>query len=180
LAPGRPYRVSFDINYRPALWDDQETAAATLLALARGADIVLVGLDEAQALWGDALKTPTDVRNLLPDPHILVVKDAAKAASAFTGNDTVTVPALSVNVVEPVGAGDAFAAGFLTGLLRDEPPSRALRLGHLTAAAALQVTSDHGPLPPASVIASLLAAPPELWCSTRLPLHPSGTTADPG
>ncbi|BFO18818.1 hypothetical protein SHKM778_52060 [Streptomyces sp. KM77-8] len=59
------------------------------------------------------------------------------------------MPALRTTVVEPVGAGDAFAAGFLAGLLRGTTVTRALRLGHLTAVSALKVTGDHGPLPDA-------------------------------
>lgn len=170
LAPDRPYRASFDVNYRPALWESREVAATTLLALAQRADIVLVGLDEARSLWGAAAGTPGQLRTLLPCPGTLVVKDGDRAATAFVGTEAVTVPALTVEVVEPVGAGDAFAAGFLAGVLHGQATGRALRLGHLTAAAALSVATDHGPLPPPSALASLLAADPEQWRSTRLPL----------
>lgn len=91
------------------------------------------------------------------------MKDGAHAATAFTGADAHTVPALTVRVAEPVGAGDAFAAGFLSGLLREMPVERALRLGHLTAASALRVAADHGPLPDPVVLASLLETDAETW-----------------
>jgi 2-dehydro-3-deoxygluconokinase len=187
LSGDRP--VSFDVNYRPALWD--EPPAEPLRELAQAADIVFVGLDEARALWGDNLQAPNDVRLVLPAPRILVVKDGPRAATAFrraapasdadahvadghvadardgvtrdaatrdaVTRDVVTrVPALAVDVVEPVGAGDAFAAGFLAGLLRGEPTERCLRLGHVTAASALSVTGDHGPLPNAAELDDLL------------------------
>lgn len=161
LRPGRPYAVSFDVNHRPALWGD-EPAAGILRSLAARADIVLVGLDEAQALWGETL-TADAVRALLPDPHVLVVKDGSRAATAYVGPDTYTVRAPKVRVVEPVGAGDAFAAGFLAGMRRYDDPVRALRLGHLTAASALRVTSDHGPLPPPHRTRELLAAGETDW-----------------
>jgi hypothetical protein len=74
------------------------------------------GVDEAQDLWGSDLET-TCVRRLLPRPRILVVKDGARSATAFGEEDVCTVPALPTKVVEPVGAGDAFAAGSLAGLL---------------------------------------------------------------
>ncbi|MFE5092398.1 sugar kinase [Streptomyces sp. NPDC056638] len=154
--------VSFDVNHRAALWPDG-TAAVVLLGLARRADITFVGLDEAQALWGDGLGDAFAVRDLLPDPRILVVKDGARAATAFDGSEVHTVPAPRVEVVEPVGAGDAFAAGFLAGLLRGEDIVRALRLGHLTAGAALRVTGDHGPLPDRARLAALLDETPEEW-----------------
>ncbi|MFE3167891.1 sugar kinase [Streptomyces sp. NPDC059224] len=144
-AAERPYAISFDVNHRAALWPDG-TAPTTLRALADRADIALVGLDEAQALWGEDL-TVTGVRDLLPGPRILVVKDGARAATAVTADGLRTVPALRTTVVEPVGAGDAFAAGFLAGLLHGGTTDRALRLGHITAVSALKVTGDHGPLP---------------------------------
>ncbi|MFD9871167.1 sugar kinase [Streptomyces niveus] len=165
LRPGRPYAVSFDVNHRPALWGD-EPAAGVLLSLAARADIVLVGLDEAQALWGTVLPDdagPDAVRALLPQPRVLVVKDGARAATAYVGPGTYTVRAPKVRVVEPVGAGDAFAGGFLASLTRDGDPVRALRLGHLTAASALRVTADHGPLMPPDRTRELLTAGETVW-----------------
>lgn len=157
-----PHPVSFDVNHRPALWAGR-AAPGVLRELAGRADLVFVGLDEAQALWGAGLSGPDDVRALLPGPRLLVVKDGARAATAYDGTTPYTVPALRVDVVEPVGAGDAFAAGFLAGLHRGEPLERALRLAHVTAGAALRVTGDHGPLPPADRIRALLALPDEEW-----------------
>jgi len=145
LSAGVPRPViSFDVNYRPAVW--RESPDDLLRRLAQAADIVFVGLDEAQTLWGEALRDPDDVRALLPSPRILVVKDGASAATAYHGDTRAIVPALPVEVVEPVGAGDAFAAGFLAGHLRGQPAEHCLRKGHLTAASALSVTGDHGPL----------------------------------
>jgi 2-dehydro-3-deoxygluconokinase len=160
--------VSFDVNHRPAVWRGAAEPPGTLLRrLAQAADIVFVGLDEAQGLWGDGLREPAHVRALLPAPRILVVKDGSTAATAFFGESGACVPALAVDVVEPVGAGDAFAAGFLAGLLRGHGAERCLRLGHVTAAAALSVTGDHGPLPDAPEIDRLLDLAPEAWAATR-------------
>ncbi|GAA5705753.1 sugar kinase [Streptomyces avermitilis] len=157
----RPYAISFDVNHRPALWPSG-AAAAVLRDLADRADITFVGLDEAQELW-DADLEAADVRRLLPHPRLLVVKDGGHAATAFSEEGTWTVPALRTDVVEPVGAGDAFAAGFLAGLLRGEDVRRALRLGHITAASALKVTGDHGPLPDSADIERLLDMPTQEW-----------------
>ncbi|MFJ7628041.1 sugar kinase [Streptomyces sp. NPDC097595] len=161
-ADERPCPVSFDVNHRAALWPP-DTAATVLLGFARRADITFVGLDEAQALWGGHLGDAAAVRALLPEPRVLVVKDGGVAATAFDGDRVHTVPAPRVEVVEPVGAGDAFAAGFLAGLLRGEEPVRALRLGHLTAGAALRVTGDHGPLPGPDRLKALLDADAAEW-----------------
>ena len=136
-----PLPVSFDVNYRPALWPVPD-AAPVLAHLAGRADIAFVGLDEAGVLWGAA--TAGDVRALLPGPRVLVVKDGGTGAVSFGPSGTVFVAAPAVDVVEPVGAGDAYAAGYLYGVLRDLPEPARLRLGHLVAAAALRVTGDVG------------------------------------
>jgi 2-dehydro-3-deoxygluconokinase len=136
--------VSFDENHRPTLWDT-ETAGAALQPIAARSDIVFVGRDEAERLWGTV--TPAEVRALLPEVGELVVKDGSHGATTFVGGDAVFEPALQVDVVEEVGAGDAFAGGYLASLLSDPlegGPSidRRLRAGHARAALVLTTTSD--------------------------------------
>lgn len=141
---------SFDVNHRPALWSARE-AGPVLLALARRADVVFVGRDEAERLWG----TPAagDVRAVLPEVPTLVVKDAEHGATCFGGPDPVFVPAPPVDVVEEVGAGDAFAAGYLSGLLDGLPADRRLSLGHAVAGAVLRSRADTLDRPPEEVVA---------------------------
>ena len=139
--------VSFDINFRPGIWSVEE-AAPRLLALARKATVVLVGLDEAAVLWGCV--TAADVRALLPGVPYLVVKDSSIDATEFAlaadGTDTITVvPARRVEVVEPVGAGDAFAAGYLSSLILAAPSAERLERGHSRAAWALGSREDFRP-----------------------------------
>lgn len=145
--------VSFDVNYRPGLWPVEE-AAPVLLALSREADIVFVGRDEAEVLWGTT--TAEQVRELLPEPAVLVVKDGALGASSFGLEGQFWADALRVAVVETVGAGDAFAAGWLSGWLRGYDPIRRLRLGHLIASRAVQVVDDCPAMPSSQEIADHL------------------------
>ncbi|MGW8761728.1 sugar kinase [Streptomyces sp. NPDC055815] len=226
--PGRPL-VSFDVNHRAGLWRSGR-APGVLLELARRADVVFVGADEAEVLWGVA--DPAGVRAVLPEPAVLVVKGGGAGAVAFercaasfptppptpggvggpplpelgaspqppvrpsavpsnagrAGNpappafeargsgggapgygkgrgggeaprtDTVTpAPSPRVTVVSPVGAGDAFVAGFLSGTLRGLGMGARLRHGHLAAAAALTVPGDFA-APPRREHADRLAA----------------------
>ncbi len=95
-------------------------------------------------LWGAT--TAADVRELLPEVPILVVKDGPIAATEFGSDHTVAVPALQVEVVESVGAGDAFAAGWIHGFLNGSDAADRLTLGHLTAREALLSTTDQGDL----------------------------------
>jgi len=138
-----PGIVAFDVNHRPALWAPG-AAASALLPLARRADLVFVGLDEAECLWHTA--TADDVRALLPEPTTLVVKDGDVGATEYrraAGADYRTfVPAIPTKVVEAVGAGDAFAAGYLAALLRGADAAARLHGGHQRAHLVLQSTSD--------------------------------------
>jgi len=136
--------VSFDVNYRSVLWPDPHLAAEVILSVAVRADVVFVGLDEAQALWG--VGAADDVRDLLPESTRLIVKDGAVECTAFRGRDRVVVRALPVDVVEPVGAGDAFAAGWIHAFLSGLADDACLRLGHLMAGIALRSRSDTGEL----------------------------------
>ncbi|MDL4773246.1 MULTISPECIES: sugar kinase [Thermomonosporaceae] len=161
--PGR--LVSFDLNWRPALWRDRDTSV--LRPLLDAADIVLLGADEAAEALGTG--DPAELRALLPGPETIVVKDDAHRATALTRSaPPVEEPALSVEVVERVGAGDAFAAGYLTGTLRGYDQRRRLRLGHLAAASTLVVHGDHGPPPPPALVDDLLAATPGEWAATTV------------
>jgi 2-dehydro-3-deoxygluconokinase len=152
--------VSFDVNHRPRLWGPGE-AARRLLELTRLADIVFVGRDEAEELWGT--RTARDVRSLLPDVGRLVVKDAEHGATEFRGDGEEYVPAPAVEVVEPVGAGDAFAAGYLAGHLRGLDARGRLRLGHLCAGRVLRVVGDLADPPPARQVEELLGVPDDRW-----------------
>ncbi|WP_272498182.1 sugar kinase [Actinomadura litoris] len=179
LRPRDGQLVSFDLNWRPALWRRRGPGRpeAVLAPLLNAADIVLLGADEATAVLGTG--DPAELRALLPGPATLVVKDDAHHATALTrrstgagdavsGDSSVTEPALNVEVVEPVGAGDAFAAGYLTGTLRGYGPRRCLRLGHLAAAATLVVPGDHGPPPPPDLVDGLLRASAADWAATTV------------
>lgn len=144
---------SFDVNYRPRLWPVAK-AGPELASLANQADLVFVGLDEAQTLWGAS--TPADVRAILPKCATLVVKDGAVGATSFTDAGSWFVPAPKVDVIEPVGAGDAFAAGYLFGVLNGVGEEDRLRLGHRIAAVALTTVGDVGAVPPAADILDAL------------------------
>jgi 2-dehydro-3-deoxygluconokinase len=193
--PGRPL-VSFDVNHRAGLWRDPD-GPRVLLELARCADLVFVGDDEAEQAWG-VTGGPAAVREALPEPDVLVVKQGSRGATVFGAHRprTATAPGASargatsrtpamppgvfepaprVTVVSTTGAGDAFAAGFLSATLRQLPVRQRLRHGHLMAAAALTVPGDLA-APPARDHADRLAvldAP--AW--GRLRLGPGWTRA---
>ncbi|MFK4019567.1 sugar kinase [Streptomyces albogriseolus] len=198
--PGRPL-ISFDVNHRPGLWGEAY-GPEVLLDLARRADIVFVGEDEAEEAWG-LTGGPVALREALPEPDLVVVKQGAQGAVALpavrgqscrwggtggrdgtppspgcdtTPRPTATAPALKVDVVATTGAGDAFAAGFLSATLRDLPLTARLRHGHLAAAATLTAPGDLAAPPPRPLADRLAALDDPAW--GRLRLGPGWTDAD--
>ncbi|MEV0248722.1 sugar kinase [Nocardia sp. NPDC050712] len=160
--PRRGRLISFDLNYRPALWAGRTGAAADILARhVRGSDVVFLGADEAGAVFGtdDADR----LRALFPEPAQLIVKNNEHSVTGFAGPDRVEVPALALEITERIGAGDAFAGGYLAALLHGRPLDQRLRFGHLCAAAALTGTGDVAELPAAHRLAALAAGTESDW-----------------
>ncbi|WP_347108979.1 sugar kinase [Paenarthrobacter sp. S56] len=169
-APRNGRIISFDVNWRAALWAGQDRGV--LQRLANLADVVLVGKDEAEHAFGT--NDEAELRRLMPDPQVLVIKNEAISAIALTRDADGTsgtreeVPALSVSVVEPVGAGDSFAAGYLSGLLYGLGQKESLRRGHVAAACTLTVHGDRGPLPPAAELAAILDSSDAGWAAIHV------------
>jgi 2-dehydro-3-deoxygluconokinase len=78
------------------------------------------------------------------------------------------VPAPHVDVVATTGAGDAFAAGFLSATLRGLPLKTRLRHGHLHAAAALTAPGDLATPPTSDTADRLAAVADDVWGTLRL------------
>ncbi|WP_129837720.1 sugar kinase [Streptomyces sp. RFCAC02] len=140
--------VSFDLNHRARLWS-AERAATVLGALVPRVDVLFASTDEAAMLTGRPDATPEEnavsLRRL--GPGTVVLTDGAAGALSVTGAGTEHVPALRVTAVDPVGAGDSFVAGYLSGLLAGLPESGRMRRGATVAAACVATQGDWEGLP---------------------------------
>ncbi|KAF0845136.1 sugar kinase [Nocardia caishijiensis] len=166
--------ISFDLNYRPAVWGARIGAAADELAAhVRGADVVLLGADEATEIFGTG--DPGALRALFPEPAQLIVKNDKHTAIGFDGEQVVEVPALDLTVTERIGAGDAFAGGYLAALLHGADLRTRLRYGHLCAAAALTASGDAAKLPPPQELRHLAGLPDAVWTGLTYPPSADGT-----
>jgi 2-dehydro-3-deoxygluconokinase len=159
--------VSVDLNFRPRLWHDRDTAP--LDALVAQADLLFAGHDEAQAHFGHT--DPARLFAAFPRLDAVVLKEDAHRASVHRRDGRAThVPCLTVEVVEPVGAGDAFAAGFLTGLAEGRDDAASLRLGHALAALTLIGHGDRPLSVPTPAERETIAAAGDEWAGWRV--HP--------
>ena len=144
--------ISFDPNLRPALWPSQAVMADTLNRLAAHADLVLPGIAEGKILMGS--QDPATIADfyLRNGAKQVVVKLGAEGAYYQTrSGDTVShgtvagVPA--AQVVDPVGAGDGFAVGVISGLLEGLSLPDAIARGNAIGSRVVQFPGDSDGLP---------------------------------
>lgn len=133
--------VSFDPNLRLKLWSIEE-ARAILLPIAELADLFLPGLDELKLLY-DTEHEEVIFERLSTLKGTSIVKGGLGMNYVVYGSKIVEVPYTPVDhVVDTVGAGDAFCAGVLSGILRYGDPVEAVKLGNITGAMVVQAFGD--------------------------------------
>jgi 2-dehydro-3-deoxygluconokinase len=108
--------VSLDVNYRTRLWSPRQ-AGQTLGALLSHVDLVFGG-DAELTLLGSAGSVERCVEGIrTAGPTTVVRKRGAAGATAYGAFGQRDAAAVPVTVADPVGAGDAFVAGYLSALL---------------------------------------------------------------
>ncbi|MEO5921500.1 MAG: sugar kinase [Pseudolysinimonas sp.] len=118
--------VSFDVNHRSTLWRDRDPLN-TYREIAASSSIVFAGLDEARLLVGQDLDAADAARAIAElGPAQVVIKLGALGCVALIDGALHEVPAVAVNAVDTVGAGDAFVAGYLAELVAGLPAAARL------------------------------------------------------
>jgi 2-dehydro-3-deoxygluconokinase len=133
--------VSVDLNYRRALWGPDQ-ARDVFRDLARRADILLATEDEGRLLV-DADEPARLAAGLAAlGPAEVLVKLGERGAAAHIDDRPYPVPPRPVTVLDPVGAGDAFAAGYLASRCRRADAPERLAAAATAGAFAVTVAGD--------------------------------------
>lgn len=121
--------VSFDLNYREQLWTASE-ARAVIDDMIPYASLFKLGHDEAETIWGKGWSAKGYASHFQGiSGGIVVVTKGMDGAVAFDGESMVEQSGYSVDVLDPVGAGDAFVAGFLGSVFERYSLREFLNLG---------------------------------------------------
>jgi 2-dehydro-3-deoxygluconokinase len=149
--------VSLDVNYRRKLWSPA-AARAALAPLAAQADIVFAGLGEARLLLGVTSADPAVLAGKLTalGPAEVLVKQGEQGCTAVIDGVTRRQPGLPATVVDPVGAGDAFVAGYVASRLGGADPAQRLRVAAAAGAYAVSVPGDCELLPTSAELEQML------------------------
>lgn len=126
--------VVADLGYRPWL-DDLGRYRAEVLGRAEYVTVCLLTGDRMNRIDRVRLMREAATRG----PRLVVMTLGPLGAITLLGDDVVHVPALPCRPANTLGAGDAFAAGLIAGLVEGRAPVQAMRLATATAAAAISM-----------------------------------------
>lgn len=153
-------RVSYDVNYRSRLWEPSAAQAATE-ALLPLIDVLFVGHDEANALWGWETDTALEQLSKI-GPSEVILKLGADGCAAMINGEQLTSPGFPARQLDPIGAGDAFDAGYLAATLWGWPPEKRLRAANAMGAFCVQNLGDYEGLPNRRELDGFLEQIPDL------------------
>ncbi|AFH59618.1 2-dehydro-3-deoxygluconokinase [Paenibacillus mucilaginosus K02] len=146
LAKKHGVKICFDPNLRLKLWSIEE-ARGVLLELAQEADYFLPGLDELKLLY-QTESFDEIVAKLSELKAISIVKGGEDETYVVENGEVSAVPYFKAErVVDTVGAGDGFCAGFFVGLLKGYTHVEAVRLGNLIGCMVVQMEGDWEGIP---------------------------------
>ncbi|TML88455.1 MAG: 5-dehydro-2-deoxygluconokinase [Actinobacteria bacterium] len=133
-ARGRRAHTVHDLDYRPVFWSSGEEAGRWGREAVARATVVVGGRTEAVPLVGDL--SPSETARALLDlgPELAVVKLGPEGVLGATRDDQVVVPPIPVEVVNGLGAGDAFGGALCHALLSGWPLERTLRFANAAGA----------------------------------------------
>jgi len=126
LLRGHVGTTIFDLDWRPMLWERTEEYVAHAQDAAGIADIVVGNTDEVTAAGG--------IEKLLELAPVLILKRGGNGAVLYADGEVIEVPGIPVEVVNGLGAGDAFAAALGYALVRDLGVREGVRLGNIAGA----------------------------------------------
>jgi len=160
LARDAGVTVSFDLNYRSALWSP-ERAAAEFAELIPLCDIVFGGDDEFALVTG-ALTHPLEIAHAVSalGPRQVIVKLGIDGCVALVDGVEYERPAVPVQAIDTVGAGDAFVGAYLAEYLSGASVDARLATAVTAGAFACLVPGDWEGMPRRSELAMLGAREP--------------------
>lgn len=138
--------VSYDPNMREELWRDSEELLKTQRRTLGFTDVFMATHKEAALIAGGRTAEESSKRVLSLGPSTVVVREADRY-QVVTKDQSFVVPIFEVEAVDTSGAGDAFDAGFLTGLIRRWPLDRAVLLGGAVSALKVMKVGTRAGLP---------------------------------
>jgi len=140
--------IVFDPNLRPQLWKSKEAMAETINDMAFRCDYVLPGIKEGKLLTGNSDREEIADFYLSRGVRAVIIKLGEMGAFVKTRKGSRMVEGIKVEkVIDTVGAGDGFAAGFISGLLEGLTMEDSVKRGNVVGAFAVMSPGDNDGYP---------------------------------
>ena len=152
---GRRHTV-LDLDYRPMFWSDREAARAEVQQVLGQVTVAVGNLDECLTAVGEDEPGRAADALLERGVELAVVKQGPKGVLARTRERSVEVPPFPVEVVNGLGAGDAFGGALCHGLLADWPLEKTLRFANIAGALVASRLECSSAMPTEDEVASRL------------------------
>jgi 5-dehydro-2-deoxygluconokinase len=130
----RTQHTVLDLDYRPSMWPSRAEAERRIGAAVDYCTVAVGNRVECEVAVGTAEPTEAARRLLDRGVELAIVKQGGDGVLVATADETVTVPALRVEVVCGLGAGDAFGGALCHGLLSGWSPVRAVEFANAAGA----------------------------------------------
>jgi 5-dehydro-2-deoxygluconokinase len=149
-----------DLDYRPMFWESREQARSWIQQALPYATVAVGNLDECDTAVGE--REPLKAAQALHDfgVSLAVVKQGPKGVLAHDRTTAIEVPPVPVNVLNGLGAGDAFGGALCHGLLAGWDVERVMRFANAAGAIVAGRLACSDAMPTAAEVAELLAEGP--------------------
>jgi 5-dehydro-2-deoxygluconokinase len=158
-ARGRKPFTVLDLDYRPGLWPSRAQATAALAEALPHVTVAVGNLDECVTAVGESDPYAAAEALLARGVSLAVVKRGPEGVLAMSGTEQVEVAPVKIEVVNGLGAGDAFGGALCHGLLAGWPLDQALRFANAAGALVASRLACSAAMPTADEVRTLL--PPE-------------------
>ena len=134
LAKRAGLTVSYDLNYRSKLWSAKQ-ARAVQEPLLEHVDLLITTAEDARVVFGPGAESHDTLQKRFDlSAVVITLAEGPQAAIALADGKMHTTPRYEVEVVDRIGAGDAFSGGLIVSRLENRAWDDALRFGAATAA----------------------------------------------
>ena len=146
--------ISFDVNYRANLWDE-DTARETIRQILPYVDVLFVSEESSRRMFRKTGELRQIMRSYCEEYGVSIVATTQRTVISpkkhnfgsiiydhTTGNYYTEPPYEDIDVVDRIGSGDAYVAGVLFGLLKYGDPQRAQQFGDATSAVKNTIPGD--------------------------------------
>ncbi|GAB2024138.1 5-dehydro-2-deoxygluconokinase [Lactovum odontotermitis] len=160
IAKSNDVKIIFELDYRDYTWKSPEETAVYYQLTARQADIVIGTRDEFDVLefHQGGKDDETAAKLFKHSPKLIVIKHGVKGSYAYEKNGTVTIgKSYKAKVLKTFGAGDSYAAAFITALRQGLDIPTALNYGAASAAIVVSRHSSSEAMPTIDEIKTLIA-----------------------